>query len=89
MPSYVVTGANRGLGVSPHHHPGWVQQLTREKFEFVRQYSADSKNIVVGLVRDKAAAEKKYSAELSGRSNVHLLQADVTDYDALKVRFLV
>lgn len=55
------------------------------QFEFIRQYSADPKNIVVGLVRDKSSAQEKVSAELSGRSNVHLIQADVTDYESLKV----
>ncbi|RYP40726.1 hypothetical protein DL767_001481 [Monosporascus sp. MG133] len=53
-------------------------------FEFLRQISADSNNTVIGIVRDKPTTDKRVSEELSGRSNIHILQADVTDYDALK-----
>ncbi|RYP78227.1 hypothetical protein DL771_000704 [Monosporascus sp. 5C6A] len=53
-------------------------------FEFLRQISADSNNTVIGIVRDKPTTDKKVSEELSGRSNIHILQADVTDYNALK-----
>ncbi|KAI1207831.1 NAD(P)-binding protein [Annulohypoxylon truncatum] len=66
MPSYLVTGASRGLG-----------------FEFIRQLSADPKAIVIGLARDKMATEKKVSAEI-GRSNIHILQGDLIDYESLK-----
>ncbi|KAK1760132.1 hypothetical protein QBC47DRAFT_683 [Echria macrotheca] len=69
MPSFVITGVSRGIG-----------------YEFLRQYSSDPQNIVVGLVRNKAETDKKVSedADLKTRSNLHILQADVTDYDALK-----
>ncbi|PTB37196.1 uncharacterized protein TrAFT101_010932 [Trichoderma asperellum] len=67
MPSYVITGASRGLG-----------------FEFVRQLSSDSNNIIIGLVRDKPTTEKAVAEELAGRSNIHILQADITDYEAVK-----
>jgi NAD(P)-dependent dehydrogenase (short-subunit alcohol dehydrogenase family) len=40
--------------------------------------------VVVGLVRDKAATEKKVAAELGNRSNVHILHADLTSYPSLK-----
>jgi hypothetical protein len=40
---------------------------------------------VIGLVRDKPRADKKVSQLLSGRSNIHILQADLTDYQALQV----
>jgi hypothetical protein len=45
-------------------------------------------NVVVGLVRDKPATDKKISEDpkLKGRTNIHILQADLTDYNALKVR---
>jgi len=49
--------------------------------EFVKQLSDDSSNIVLAIVRNKATATRV--TEL-GRSNVHLLQADITDYEALK-----
>ncbi|WYZ44934.1 hypothetical protein EsH8_VIII_000250 [Colletotrichum jinshuiense] len=52
-------------------------------FEFLRQLSNDPANIVIGLVRDKENTKKKVTTELK-RDNVHILQADVTDYDAMK-----
>ncbi|GAP83623.1 putative short chain dehydrogenase protein [Rosellinia necatrix] len=52
-------------------------------FEFMRQISANPNNVVVGLVRDKAATDKKVLAELN-RPNIHIVQADLTDYDSLK-----
>ncbi|PLN76086.1 putative short chain dehydrogenase [Aspergillus taichungensis] len=53
-------------------------------FEFLRQLSEDPKNLVVGLVRDKAATEQKIAAELGDRPNVHILHGDLTDYATLK-----
>ncbi|RYP17380.1 hypothetical protein DL765_004580 [Monosporascus sp. GIB2] len=53
-------------------------------FELVKQISEDAKNLVVGLVRDKAATEKKVAAEMGDRSNVHILHADLTNYASLK-----
>lgn len=55
------------------------------QFEFVRQLSSDSTNIVIGTVRDKAAAEAKVAKELEGRKNIHILETDMTDYNGLKV----
>jgi hypothetical protein len=54
------------------------------QYEFVRQISADPSNVVVGLVRDKAATEKKVAEDIN-RSNVHIVQADLADFDSLKV----
>ncbi|KAA8642704.1 hypothetical protein EYZ11_012319 [Aspergillus tanneri] len=53
-------------------------------WEFLRQLSSDANNTVIGLVRDKSATEKKVLEELQGRSNVHILQADITDYGSLQ-----
>ncbi|KAK8127545.1 hypothetical protein PG984_008653 [Apiospora sp. TS-2023a] len=53
-------------------------------FEFLKQLSDDSNGLVIGLVRDKAATEKKVAAELGGRSNVYILEADLTKYASLK-----
>ncbi|KAI1632601.1 putative short chain dehydrogenase [Biscogniauxia mediterranea] len=53
-------------------------------FEFVKQISEDPKNLVIGLVRDKAATEKKVATELGPRSNVHILHGDLTSYASLK-----
>lgn len=50
----------------------------------MRQYSNESHNKVVALVRDKAAAERA-QPELLTRSNVHLVEADLTSYESLKV----
>ncbi len=41
--------------------------------------------MVVGLVRDQAATDKKVSEQLGRRNNVHILQADITDYASLQV----
>ena len=41
-------------------------------------------DLVVGLVRDKAATEKKVAAQMGGRSNVHILHGDLTDHASLK-----
>ncbi|KAG1773984.1 hypothetical protein EV702DRAFT_1047992 [Suillus placidus] len=50
-------------------------------FEFVNQLSADSRNTVFALVRSKATANKL--TEL-GRRNIHIIEADITDNDALE-----
>ncbi|KAH8160034.1 hypothetical protein CIB48_g8222 [Xylaria polymorpha] len=52
-------------------------------FEFVRQLSENPNNVVVGLVRDKATTDKKVLSELN-RPNIHIVQADLIDYDSLK-----
>ncbi|EEH37163.1 hypothetical protein PAAG_07719 [Paracoccidioides lutzii Pb01] len=52
-------------------------------FGFLQQLSANPENLVVGLVRDKAATDARVEQELQGR-NIHILQADLTDYDSLK-----
>lgn len=67
MASYVITGANRGLG-----------------WEFVTQLSADPNNTVFGLARNKDDAQKRVDEELSGRSNVHMLSGDLSNYKTLK-----
>ncbi|KAL3443199.1 hypothetical protein BJX65DRAFT_208899 [Aspergillus insuetus] len=65
MPSYLITGASRGLG-----------------FEFIRQLSADPANVVIGLVRNKAATEEKIAKEI-GRK-VYVVEGELTNYDSLK-----
>ncbi|KAI8625029.1 hypothetical protein F5Y19DRAFT_467414 [Xylariaceae sp. FL1651] len=67
MPSYVITGASRGIG-----------------YEFLSQLSNDRDNTVIGLVRNKATTEEKLAKESKARPNVHILQADITDYNTLK-----
>lgn len=53
------------------------------KFEFVRQLSADANNVVVALVRDKEATEKKIAAEITA-SNITVVQADMTKVEELQ-----
>lgn len=53
------------------------------KFEFVRQLSADANNIVIALVRDKEATERKIAAEITA-SNITVVQADITNIKDLQ-----
>ncbi|TVY62922.1 putative oxidoreductase [Lachnellula suecica] len=53
-------------------------------FEFLRQLSADTTNIVIGLVRNKDTTDQKIAAELGPRKNIHILQADLTNYASIK-----
>ncbi|KAL2133152.1 hypothetical protein VTI74DRAFT_2813 [Chaetomium olivicolor] len=55
-------------------------------YEFLRQYSSDPNNTVIGIVRNKAATLEKVSQDSSfqGRQNFHILQADLTDYNSLR-----
>ncbi|KAF3074082.1 hypothetical protein CFAM422_003842 [Trichoderma lentiforme] len=52
-------------------------------FEFVRQLSADANNIVIALVRDKEATERKIAAEITA-SNITVVQADITNIKDLQ-----
>ncbi|KAJ9215553.1 hypothetical protein DTO166G4_2923 [Paecilomyces variotii] len=51
-------------------------------FEFVRQLSQKPGNVVIGLVRNKAAADLKVQAQ--GLQNVHIIEVDYTDLPSLK-----
>ncbi|KAH8202049.1 hypothetical protein TruAng_003804 [Truncatella angustata] len=53
-------------------------------YEFLRQLSSDAKNKVIGIVRDKQATEKRVAEELHGRMNIHIIQADITNYENLE-----
>ncbi|KAL4960379.1 NAD(P)-binding protein [Aspergillus stella-maris] len=53
-------------------------------FEFLRQISEDPQNTVIGIVRDKPATDAKIVESLDGRKNIFILEADITDYNALK-----
>ncbi|KAF2622208.1 NAD(P)-binding protein [Macroventuria anomochaeta] len=52
-------------------------------FEFLRQLSNDPASTVIGFSRNKKATEEKVKAELN-RENVHIVEADPSDYAALK-----
>ncbi|KAK8093957.1 hypothetical protein PG997_000642 [Apiospora hydei] len=53
-------------------------------FEFLRQLSCDPNNTIIGIVRDKPRTDKRVEEELSGRSNITILEADMTIYDQLE-----
>ena len=55
------------------------------QLQFVRTLSADARNIVVGLVRNKVAAEKAFGSAMP--KNLSFLAADITDLGALKVGY--
>lgn len=90
MPSYLITGASRGLGVSLTRccsiYPTTNPLLSQ--FGFIQVLSSNRKNTVIGLVRNKAATEEKLAEELGSSNNVYILEADITDYHALKVEAL-
>jgi hypothetical protein len=52
----------------------------------LKQLSAEPTNDVIGIVRNKATTDEKIKTELGTRVNVHIFEADLIDYDALKVR---
>ncbi|KAJ5642477.1 hypothetical protein N7490_006477 [Penicillium lividum] len=51
-------------------------------FEFLRQLSRDPNNTIIGLVRNKAAADAKAKEE--GLDHVHMVEAQYTDLASLK-----
>lgn len=84
MASYVVTGASRGIGVSTQgpvcraHRVDNVIQLA-----FVKQLSQIPENTVFALIRSRNTI---IDAAVYERPNVHVLEADITDFETLKVR---
>ncbi|KAJ1337213.1 norsolorinic acid ketoreductase [Microdochium nivale] len=52
-------------------------------FEFVRQASANPDNIVIGLVRNKTKMDGKVASELPNRTNVHVVEGELSDYTSL------
>ncbi|KAI1325287.1 hypothetical protein F5Y16DRAFT_401597 [Xylariaceae sp. FL0255] len=51
---------------------------------FLSNLSSDSQNTVIGLVRNKVDTEERAAKEFGGRPNIHILQADMTDYKSLQ-----
>jgi NAD(P)-dependent dehydrogenase (short-subunit alcohol dehydrogenase family) len=68
MPSYLVTGASRGLG-----------------YAFVSHLAAIPGNTVIGMVRNKDATLARLKKD--GITNVSIVQADITDREALSTAF--
>ena len=59
-----------------------TSHYTVPQLEFVRQLSDSPENVVFALVRSQSSAE---SLRGLGKKNVHVLEADITDFAALKV----
>ncbi|TVY13364.1 putative oxidoreductase [Lachnellula arida] len=70
MPSYLITGASRGIG-----------------FALLDQLSETADNVVVTIVRNKAATDSKITAELPGRKNIFVLQGDLTSLESIQNAF--
>ncbi|EEP76439.1 conserved hypothetical protein [Uncinocarpus reesii 1704] len=51
---------------------------------FLDQLSLDANNTVIAIVRNKPATEQNVLEKLPGRPNIHILEADITNYDALQ-----
>ena len=68
MPSYLITGASRGLG-----------------YVFIRHLAAIPGNTIFGMVRNKEATLARL--EKDGITNVRLVEADITDREALNAAY--
>lgn len=87
MPTWVVTGADRGIGVCKiaaylkftwtNHNPCFFQ------YEFVRKLSSDPANLVFSLALNKSATEANHAEHQISR--VKVFEADVRDRNALLV----
>ncbi|KAI2630418.1 hypothetical protein GGS26DRAFT_559334 [Hypomontagnella submonticulosa] len=55
-------------------------------YALLTELTKDSKNTVIGLVRDTAGTLKKISedSQMKGRSNFHIVEGDLTNYESLK-----
>ena len=82
MPSYVVTGASRGLGVRIYSIFYLILSDNCTQLEFVNQLSQNSSNVVFALVRKLETAQKVLAIS---RPNIHVLQADISNVSELKV----
>lgn len=51
---------------------------------FLKHLSNDADNTVIGLVRNKAATEKRVAEELPDRKNIYIVEGDITSYESLK-----
>lgn len=82
MPSYVVTGASKGLIV--HSTLPYLCKIHANitQYAFVKQLASDPANTVVGIVRDIAETEQKLKKD--GIRNVKVYKADITDLPTLK-----
>ncbi|KAJ4355642.1 uncharacterized protein N0V89_003662 [Didymosphaeria variabile] len=83
MPSYVITGASRGIGVSKSGSRH-LSTTDRHQWGFVQHLSEDPSNTVIGLVRNAPPTIERVKNELPDRKNIHILQADLNDDAAIR-----
>jgi hypothetical protein len=55
------------------------------QFALFAQLSANPENVVITIVRNKAATQSKITAEIPGRKNITVIQGDLANLDSLKV----
>lgn len=60
--------------------------MSFNQFELLKQISAKPENKIVGIVRNKALTDKRVKEDLGGVTNITILEADLTNYDQVKVR---
>ncbi|KAJ2979820.1 hypothetical protein NUW58_g7104 [Xylaria curta] len=53
-------------------------------WEFMKQLSENPADLFVGIVRNKPATVDRVKAELSDRSNIHIVEGDLASYASLK-----
>ncbi|KAI1172256.1 NAD(P)-binding protein [Nemania sp. FL0916] len=52
-------------------------------WEFLNQISDNPDNTVIGIVRNKSATDQRVAEELPGRTNITILEADLTQYEQI------
>ena len=55
----------------------------------MKQLSSDTNNTVIGIARNKRPTDKRVVEELGGRSNITILEAELTKSDDIKVRDMI
>jgi NAD(P)-dependent dehydrogenase (short-subunit alcohol dehydrogenase family) len=88
MPSFVVVGASRGLGVSIPYplasssdSPSKTNLNISSKYAWLQYLSKDPANTVIGLARTPAPVEDLLSKD--GISNVHILPGDMASHSSV------
>lgn len=84
MPSYVVVGASRGLGVcDPHLNSVQNHSSNSKQYTFLKVLATNPTNVMIGLVRDVDTVQKRLDEDKL--TSVRVFKGDVTNLDQLKV----